>query len=286
LPVRERGWTRGESRVRPRGAAALVIARYGLMGVFASRLFLAFYVVCLMPSLVAILAVYLSHSTTLIEQVPSLQEWLVKAPAWIFAQLFGWQAMPAFLIAVMAAPPLVAADLDHNAITLILSRPVTRPEYIVGKLGVLIVLLSPLTWLPALALCGLQVMLEKASWLVANARIPIAYLIGHAVWILVISLFGLAVSSRVRHAAVARGVMLAVLVIGSGTGSILNQLTRTAMGDLIRLPLAIESVAMSLLGEPRPSGLPVACSWMSLAAVAAISLWILNRRLRACEEVA
>jgi ABC-type transport system involved in multi-copper enzyme maturation permease subunit len=285
VPVRERGWARAEDRLRPPGSGAFVVTRYGLMDAFASRAFLAFYVLCLLPSLVAIVAVYLSHSAALVEQVPDLADLLDAVPEWVFLHLFGWQAMPAFLVAVVAAPPLIAADLGHNALTLILSRPLSRAEYVLGKIGILVALLSPVTWVPALALCALQSMLAGGGWIVANARVPFAYVVGHWAWMLIVALFGLAVSSLVRHAVVARGVMLAVVVVGAGTGAILNQLTRTALGDLLRLPTAIESVVASLLGQPTPGGLPVALNWLTLTALAALSLAVLARRLRACEEV-
>lgn len=286
MTVRDRTWTRGESSLSRPGHASLVVARYGLMDVFGSRVFLAFYVLCLMPSVVALIAIYLSHSTALLEQVPGIEQWAAKVPSWIFLRLFAWQAVPAFLVAVIAAPPLIAADLGHNAITLILSRPITRPEYILGKVLILVVLLTPLTWLPALACFALQAMLEAGPWLGDNLRVPLAYFVAHWTWIFVVSLFGLAVSSRVRYAAVARGVMLAVVLIGFGTGITLNHVTRTSIGDLLRLPKAIDSIAMSLLGAPSPGGLGVVFNWMSLGALALISLWILNRRIRACEEVA
>ncbi len=286
MTVRDRAWTRRESSLTRPGNGALVVARYGLADVFGSRVFLAFYVLCLMPSLVALIAIYLSHSTALLEQVPGIQEWAAKVPSWIFLRLFAWQALPAFLVAVIAAPPLIASDLGHNAITLILSRPITRPEYLLGKVSILVVLLSPLTWIPALACCALQTMLEGNPWLADHLRIPLAYFVAHWAWILVISVFGLAISSRVRYAAVARGVMLAVVLIGSATGAILNQLTRTSIGDVIRLPKAIDSIALTLMGAPSTSGLPVVFNWMSLLALAMTSLWVLKRRLRACEVVA
>jgi len=287
MALRDRALSRPEvGPPYPPVRASLVVARYGLMDVFTSRIFLAFYVLCLMPSISALIAIYLSHSSALVEQIPGMQEWAAKVPEWIFPRLFGWQAMPALLVAVIAAPPLIAADLSHNALTLILARPVARTEYILGKVLILVVLLSPLTWIPALLCCTLEAMLDKAPWVAVDLRVPVAYLVGHWLWLLVISLYGLAVSSRVRYAALARGVMLASVLIASGTGVILNQLTRTSAGDLLRLPRAIEAIFMTLNGAPSPSALPVVFNWMSLLALAILSLWILNRRLRACEEVA
>lgn len=285
MAVRERGWRRWSGRLTPEQWRFVVIARFALKTVFASRIFLAFYVVCLMPSLVALLAVYFSHNTVLIEQFSNLAQWFAGVPDWIFVHLFYWQALPAFFIAVIAAPPLIAADVSNNGLVLILSRPINRGEYIFGKLLVLLVLLSPLTWIPGLLVFALQALLGGGSWFAANTQIALAYLLGHWVWILVISMLGLAVSAWIRFAAIARGAIFAILVISAVMGNLINSITRSSIGDLIDLFRAIESVVLSLFGANPPSGLPVAANWATLAAVSILSLWILRLKLRACEEV-
>jgi ABC-2 type transport system permease protein len=63
--------------------------------------------------------------------------------------LFSWQAMPAFFVAVIVGPSLIAADLANGALPLYLGRPVDRRDYVLGKLAVLAILLSPMTWVGA-----------------------------------------------------------------------------------------------------------------------------------------
>ncbi|MCD4751258.1 MAG: hypothetical protein K8R59_17960 [Thermoanaerobaculales bacterium] len=286
MPVLDRVWKRWKGTATSIHGRFFVITRFALADAFASRTFLAFYVLCFLPSLIALLAVYLSHNTAILEQASAIQDWLIEIPEWIFHHLFGWQAMPAFLIAVVVAPSLIAADMGHNALAVVLSRPITRREYILGKLTVLLVLLSPLTWVPALALFGLQASLANGSWGVTNLRIAAAYLIGHWIWMLVISLLGLAVSATVRFATLARGAILAIFLVSAVAGGIINQLTRSSLGDLLHLPKAVTSVVMGLFGAPTPSDLPIMFNWATLIVAALLSLWVLNRRLRACEEIA
>jgi ABC-type transport system involved in multi-copper enzyme maturation permease subunit len=286
MAVRERSWRRWTGHLTPEQWRFVVIARFALQTVFSSRIFLAFYVLCLIPSLAALLAIYLSHNTSLLNQFADLGQWFAGVPDWIFVHLFSWQAIPAFLVAVMAAPPLIAADISHNGLVLILARPIRRDEYLVGKLMVLGVLLSPLTWIPAMLVFILQVLLGGRAWLADNASIAGAYLIGHWVWILVISLLGLAVSSWIRHSAIARGAIFAMFVVSGFVGSLVNNLTRSSVGDFVNLARAIDSVVRVLFGAASPSGLPVAANWATLVAVSVASLWVLRRKLRACEEIA
>ena len=53
-----------------------------------------------------------------------------------FMYLFLYQAIPAFLIAVIVSPSLIAADLSNNALPLYLGRPIDRHEYVLGKMAV------------------------------------------------------------------------------------------------------------------------------------------------------
>ena len=88
-----------------------------------------------------------------------------------------------------------------------------------------------------------------------------------------------------RFKPVARGALLLIVFILAGFGSAVNGVTGTSYGDIIHLVRAINSVVMSLFGAPTPSGLPVAFNWFTLAATTALSIWLINRKLRAHEVV-
>ena len=88
-----------------------------------------------------------------------------------------------------------------------------------------------------------------------------------------------------RFKPVARGALFFIFFILWGFATAVNQFTGTSLGDLIHLVRAINSVVLSLFGAKTPSGLPVIYNWLTLAAVTALSLWLLNRKLRAHEVV-
>jgi hypothetical protein len=199
--------------------------------------------------------------------------------------LFSWQALPAFLVALIVSPSLVAADLANGALPLYLGRPIDRPDYVLGKAAVLALLLSPMTWVMGLSIFGLQAYLEDGSWWIDNYRIGIAYLIGHVAWIVVIAMLTLAISAWVRFKPAARGALFGIIFILAGFGTAVNGVTRTSWGDLFHLVRAINSVVLSLFGAPTPSGLPVVFNWLTLGAVTLASIWLLNRKLRAHEVV-
>ncbi|MEN8162812.1 MAG: hypothetical protein ABFS37_01675 [Acidobacteriota bacterium] len=285
MVVRDRGWSAWEGPVTPASRRFLVLTRFALKDVFESRVFLAFYILCLLPSAAAVLAIYFSHNTQFLEQFGGLDSWFAKAPDWIFLHLFGWQAIPAFLVAVIVTPPLIAADVGNNALGVILARGIRRREYVYGKAAVVFLLLSPITWIPGLLTFALQALLAGGGWTTENIRIAVAFFVGHIVWIVVITTLCLAVSAWIRLAAFSRGALLAIFIISAVVGRLVNGVTRSSIGDLLHLNRAIESVVLRFFGAVPASTLPAAANWLTLAAVVLAGLWVLNFKLRAVQEI-
>ncbi len=285
MAVYERIWRRYTGELTPLKWRFLVVSKYALGDTFASRIFTAFYALCFLPSVVGILFIYLSHNVSLLQQLGMPEDLMKVLTSKFFMVLFSWQAIPAFLVAVLVSPSLIAADLSNNAMPLYLSRPLTRSEYVLGKMTVLALLLSPMTWIMGLLIFGLQAYLEGGRWWIDNYQIGMAYLVGHLTWIVVISFLTLAISAWVRYKPVARGALFAIIFILAGFATAVNGVTRTSWGDLIHIVQAINSVVMSLFGAPTPSGLPVFYNWLTLAGVTALSIWLIHRKLRAHEVV-
>ena len=285
MAVYERTWRRYAGALTPVHSRLLVVTRYALADAFASRLFTAFYAICFLPSVVGLFFIYLSHNLALLQQLGMPPDLMDVLTAKFFMLLFSWQVMPAFLIALIVSPSLISADLANNALPLYLSRPIDRRDYVLGKMAVLAILLSPVTWVMGLAVFLLQAYLEGGTWWSDNYRIGLAYLIGHVAWILVISLLSLAISAWVKYKPAARGALFGIIFILAAFATAVNAVTGTSMGDLVHLAVAINSVVMNLFGAPTPSGLPVFYNWLTLAGTCLFSIWLLRLKLRAHEVI-
>jgi ABC-2 type transport system permease protein len=285
VAVYERAWRPYAGPVTPVGRRFLVVTRYALAEAFSSRLFTAFYAACFLPSLLALLLIYISHNLALLGQLGLTREFMGGLTLVFFRVLFLWQAIPAFFLMAILAPGLIAPDLANSALPLYLSRPIDRRGYVLGKLAALFLVLSPPTWMMGLAVFLLQAVEEGGGWGRANWRIALAYLVGHLVWILIISLLALAISAWVRFRPAALGALFALLFVLSAFGSTVNRITSTSIGDSVHLTRAIASVVQHLFGAPTSSGLPVSVNWLTLVAVALLSVLVLNRKLRAHEVV-
>lgn len=285
MAVYERTWKPYNGPLTPVRSRFLVVTRYAIADAFASRLFTAFYAICFLPSLVGLFFIYLSHNVTLLEKLGMPMDLMNVLTSQFFMVLFGWQALPAFLVALIVSPSLISADLANGALPLYLGRPIDRPDYVLGKAAVLAILLSPMTWVMGLTIFGLQAYLEGGSWWIDNYRIALAYLVGHLTWIVVISMLTLAISAWVKFKPAARGALFGIIFILAGFGTAVNGVTRTSWGDLFNLVRSINSVVLSLFGAPTPSGLPVVFNWLTLITVTLLSIGLLNRKLRAHEVI-
>ena len=96
---------------------------------------------------------------------------------------------------MLVGPPLVSRDLTNNALPLYLCRPFSRTEYVVGKMSIVIILLSAITWVPQLLLFLFQSYLEGWTWFTQNLWIASAIFIGSLVWILLLALLSQAISA-------------------------------------------------------------------------------------------
>jgi ABC-2 type transport system permease protein len=277
----------------------LVVPRYAYQEVLEQRLLTAFLVLCFVPFLVETAIVYITNSTAaqaLLHVRPGDAARVVTND--FFLGILSIQGALAFFLTAWLAPVLVSPDLVNGALPLYLSRPFTRAEYVLGKAAVLLGLLSLITWVPCLVVFALQAGMAGGGWLSDNLRLAGALLAGSWIWIAVLTLVGLALSAWIRWRLVASAGLLGIFFMGSAFGEIWREVLHNAWGRLANLSYLIalvwrdlfgilsrRTVARQMLDDKRAADLPVAVAWAALLAVCLVSLWLLNRRLRAREVV-
>jgi len=285
MAVYERAWRRYQGALTPRSWRFAVVARYAIKGAFKSRVFAIFYAGWYLPTLAALALIYLRHNVALFNQVGISMTDLPAVTTFFFDTLFKWQAVGAFLVAVILGPPLVSSDLSHDALPLYLSRPLARRDYVLGKLSVLIVLISPFTWMAGLLVYSYEAHMQGGGWWLENVRIAVAFVVGHGVWLLVVSLLTLAVSAWVRRKPVARGVLFGIFFVLDGLSEAINVALGNNWGEVIDLSTAVYVVESHLFLPDRATTIPLWAASSTLICTAGLSLLALWRKLRAHEVV-
>jgi len=270
--------------------------------VFRSKLFIAFFALCFAYPLIAAILIYLHHNTVAIATMKLNVAELIPIDASFFKTYVFWQGVCAFFLTVLVGPPLVSRDLTNNALPLYLSRPFSRVEYILGKMSVVLLLMSAVTWVPGLILFFFQAILEGGGWLISNLRICGAILVGSLVWIITLALLSQAISAWVKWRVAASAALVAVFFIPQVIAEFINHLFYTSWGDLLGINQLISTIWSGLFGKyetvyrttVRENGhpvnieiafIPVWSAWLMLALICLLCIWLLSRKVRAYEAV-
>src|SRR5215218_7935904 len=248
MAVYEQTYKRYTGKLTPDWSRFLIIPRHAYRAVFNSKLFTAFFVICFLPLLVEAILIYLHHNISAIAIMKIDVRELVPIDASFFETFVSIQGGFAFFVALLVGPPLVSRDLRNNALPLYLCRPFSRTEYVLGKMSVLLILLSLITWIPQLLMFLFQSYLEGFAWFKDNISIAFAILISSLVWILLLALLSQAISALVKWRVVASGALLGLFLIPSVFGEFINEVFATRIGNLVSLGALIRNVTAGLFG--------------------------------------
>jgi ABC-2 type transport system permease protein len=305
MAVYEQTYKRYEGRLTPEWSRFLIIPRHAYRAVFSSKLFTAFFVICFLPLLVEAVLIYLHHNATALAILQVNVKELLPINASFFETFVSIQNGFAFFVALLVGPPLVSRDLRNNALPLYLCRPFSRTEYVMGKMSVILILLSAMTWVPQLLLFLFQSYLEGFAWFRGNLWIAYAILICSLVWIVLLALLTQTISALVKWRVVASAALLGLFFIPSVFGEFINQVFQTRIGSLISLGALIKNVTQGLFGTFDPIGQriqirdfddviireillvepPLWASWTILFLLCALCLALLSWKVKAYEVV-
>lgn len=136
--------------------------------------------------------------------------------AWLLQTLFRYpQGVLMVMVVGLIAPPLISQDVRSRAFLLYFSRPLTRAEYLLGKLATLWAYLSLISTLPALALYVLGVLLSpNLSVVSATWDLPVRIVAATLVLMLPTSVLALCFSSLTQESRYAGFAWFAVWILG------------------------------------------------------------------------
>ena len=271
----------------------MVIFRYAMADVFQSRLFVGYFLVCLLFPIALICALYIYHNIDLLMsfEVPLGELPEINGEFFAIAMQMPQNALLFFMV-VAIGPTMISPDLRNNAMPLYLSRPISKSNYILGKLMVLLVLGSLISWIPGLIIFGLQSFLAGGDWMMNNLQIPVAAFVSSVSWILCLSLLAFTVSAFVKWKAVARISFFGILFFASLMGEIIEELFQGSGGYLVNV-FAGHQVLMAVLYQASENFILEFSETMTaekaavqLSVISIVAFVILYNRIRAYQAVA
>ena len=144
MPIHDHSYRHWEGELRSHAFRWWVITREGLRIILRRKLFLIFI---LAPAAIS----YLVHGV-IIYVVTAYKGTIpigsLNIDAKFFFNFFNWQTFYVAMICVFGGSGLIANDLKNNALQLYFSKSLTRRDYLVGKVAVIMVLMGFVTLVP------------------------------------------------------------------------------------------------------------------------------------------
>lgn len=292
MAVYKRRYNPYSGTLTPQWSRFFVLTRYAFAELFKSRFFVILLVLSLVPVLFFAGYIFVANNRTVQLLMQMRSAGLLSVENEYFIMIMIAQTQAAFLLNCWVGPVLIAGDLTNGALPLFLSRPFSRADYVLGKLAVLGLLLSAVTWIPGLLLFSLQAGLARNGWIWSHIWMVVPIVFCSAIWILMLSLISLAVSASVKLRIVATGVIFISFFIPAGLGEMYNAIMGTYWGRLLNFTEMFRLILAKgfrerteLLGPLSRNEIPVPAAWGVLLLVCLLSLVILNARLKAREVV-
>ncbi len=289
MSVYKRSYGSYNGPLTSRSSRLAVLARYGFAEVWSSKITAILFTICFVPPVFLMFTIYLVNNPAA-RLLFGGNIRLMAIDQQFFLLALQTQSWLALVFSAWISPRLVSADLSDNALPTFLSRPITRFEYVLGKLIVLAACLSAVTWFPLLLLFLFQSYSSPVAWMGSHFFIAFGILAGALIWVVFLSLFTLALSSWVKWRVVATGLIFAAVFVPAGVGLVFNAVVRTQWGLLLNLPRSMSTLWQRLLQVPPGpfdfrQTMPTVSIVIMLLLVSAACAAGLNKRIRAREVV-
>jgi ABC-2 type transport system permease protein len=280
MPIHDQGYRRYGGEKARTGTSWVVITRAGIRTMFAKRAFLGLLLVSWFPFFVRAVQIYVAAN------FPQAGE-LVAVKADTFRQFLDQQQTFVFFITVYVGAGLIANDRRANALQIYLSKPLTRAEYIVGKLSILMAFLALVTWVPAIVLLIVQVSFAgNFTFFRNNLFLFPAITVFSFIDVVLAASTMLALSSLSKSSRYVAILYAAVIFFTQAVYGVLYAVTRSSAFSWISFSANLSQLGDLIFRQPSRYETPWPVALLMVAGLIVVSGLVLERRVRGVEVVA
>jgi ABC-2 type transport system permease protein len=279
MPIHDQGYRHYSGQRVPHGQAWIVIARTHVLAALKYRPFQILLLVAW--GRFAAYAVRIYFATN----VPQAPAFFAVSPQ-LFQDFLSGQSIFVFLVTIAQAG-LIADDRRANALQVYLSKPLTRVEYITGKLVPPMIFLLGVTWLPAMLLVVTQIVLSGSfAFLRANLFLLPAITLASFVRTLVSAFLILALSASTKSRRFVSVMFAGVTFFTAGMYQSLRAITGSRAWAAISPSDMVDVITAWVFRARTEPPVPVVVALAVVLGLVILSAVILERRVRAVEVVA
>ncbi len=278
MPIHDQGYRRYGGARDAVGRAWQVIARAGAKAVLGRRQFLALLLLAWAPFVVRAVQIYVASTFPQAEFLAPRAE--------TFREFLDQQGIFVFFVTIYVGAGLIANDRRANALQLYLSKPLTRAEYIAGKLAILFLFLMFVTWAPAIGLLIVEVLFAGSfTFIRQNIFLLPAITLFSLLQVLLASATMLALSSMSKSSRFV-GIMYAgLMVFTSALFNAVRGITGRSSLAWLSPGAALEQIGDAIFRVPPRYDLPISAALIAIVGLIALSAFVLGRQVRGVEVV-
>jgi ABC-2 type transport system permease protein len=278
MPIHDQGYRHYLGQRDAVGRGWVVITLAGVNALFRKRAFLGLLLASWVPFIVRAVLIYAAAN------FPSASFLAVTSRT--FREFLDQQGVFVFFVTIYVGAGLVANDRRANALQIYLSKPLTRTEYVAGKLGILVTFLLLVTWAPAMLLLVVQMMFSGSfKFIASNLILFPAITVFSFVQVFVASVSMLALSSLSKSSRFVAVMYAGLLFFTSAVYGVIYTVTRSSAASWIAFSNNLAQVGDAVFRLPLRYDTPLVVSLLALSALVALSFVILERRIRGVEVV-
>jgi ABC-2 type transport system permease protein len=279
MPIHDQGYRHYSGQRAAHGGAWWVIARTHMMSSVRYRWFIVVLVVAWVPFVVRAVQIYFASTNAQVAQL------LATTPD-TFREFLSQQRLFVFLVIIMQSG-LIADDRRTNALQLYLSKPLTRVEYILGKLIPPLAFVLAVTLLPAVVLLILQIVFAGSlTFLSANLFLMPAIVLLSLVQALLSAFAIVALSSLSKSRRFVAIMYAGIVFFTAAVYQVLRLITNSRRWAVISPGEMLDVIANAIFRARGEPAVPVFVAVLTIAVIIGLSMLILERRIRAVEVVA
>ena len=278
MPIHDQSYRRYAGPREKPGSAWAVIAVTGLRSLARKKFFVAVMLFSWLQFLVRAVMIYLAANFPQLEVIAPSSE--------TFRSFFEQQGVFVLFVAVYVGAGLIATDRRVHALQIYLSKPLTRVEYIAGKLAILVTLLLLVTWVPAMLLLLVQVMFAgDFEFLRENLFLIPAITVFGFLYALVVSFAMLALSSLSTSARFVGVLYVGVLLFTGAFATVMNRVTGGTALSWLSFRANLAQLGDVIFRMPPRYDSSWGLSLAVILGVIVVSALVLERRVRGVEVV-
>ena len=280
MPIHDQSYRRYRGQREDVRSAWTVIALTGIKALFKKRAFLGILFFAFMPFIIRSVQLYLAAN------YPQFASLIAPSPK-MFRSFLEGQSFFVFGMTIYVGSGLIANDRLANALQIYLSKPLTRAEYVFGKLAILMAFLALVTWLPAIVLLIVQITFAgNFTFFVNNVFLFPAITLFAFIEVALASSTMLALSSLSKSSRYVAILYAAVIFFTQAVYGVIYAVTRSTALSWLSFSANLAQIGDVIFRQPLKYETPWPVSLLMILVVVGVSGVILERRVRGIEVIA